>query len=143
MLVSQHIYIYRLLVSELSSLDCVDSIVLSFPKYCPWRVEDSGPLHLELGFDYMAYKPSHMARQSLGVACKLDLKDMNCADITICTLFSKMYAVYISNRVQIHIYIYIISSGALSFLTFKPYIIFCPPILLLTCSRAMTASKAT
>ena len=105
MLVSQHIYIYRLLVSELSSLDCVDSIVLSFPKYCPWRVEDSGPLHLELGFDYMAYKPSHMARQSLGVACKLDLKDMNCADITKCTLFSKMYAVYISNRVQIHIYI--------------------------------------
>lgn len=80
-LVSQHIYIYRLLVSELSSLDCVDSIVLSFPKYCPWRVEDSGPLHLELGFDYMAYKPSHMARQSLGVACKLDVKDMNCAYI--------------------------------------------------------------
>lgn len=43
----------------------------------------------------------------------------------------------------IYIYLYIISSGALSFLTFKPYIISCPPILLLTCSRAMTASKAT
>ena len=99
MLVSQHIYIYRLLVSELSSLDCVDSIVLSFPKYCPWRVEDSGPLHLELGFDYMAYKPSHMARQSLGVACKLDVKDMNCAYITKCTLFFKTCMQYTSKTV--------------------------------------------
>ena len=55
------------------------------------RVENSGPLHLELGFDYMAYKPSHMARQSLGVAvaCILDLEDINCVFIATCTLFFK------------------------------------------------------